>query len=229
VTPEIDIGLAFATGLLGALHCLGMCSGIAGGYFVHAGRGAGAVRLPPVLVYHGGRILVYALLGVAGAMVGRVLVQTGLIGKGQGLLMMAAGLLILGLGLVLLARPGGPRVSEGGPTSGVEVRLMSPAERYWRPALAGVLNGFVPCSLVFSVAAKAAATADPLRAGLLMAAFGLGTLPTMGLVSLAGAAIGARARVIFGRLAGLLVIALGAWTFYEGLVFFDIIRGLGNW
>jgi len=99
----------------------------------------------------------------------------------------------------------------------------------WSPILAGVLNGWVPCSLVFSVALKAAATTDPVRAGALMAAFGVGTLPTMALVSLMGAALGAPARGVLGRLAGLVVISLGLWTVYEGFVFFEIMRGLGNW
>ena len=94
--------------------------------------------------------------------------------------------------------------------------------------LAGALNGMVPCSLILSIAIKAAATGDPLEAGLLMLAFGLGTLPTMGLVSLAGQAIGRGARGLFARLAGLAVAALGLWTLYEGWVFYDVMRGLAS-
>lgn len=227
---ELTLTLAFATGLFGALHCLGMCSGIAGGFFVHGRRGP---WLPSVLAYHGTRILIYTALGIAGAASGRVLVQTGLIGKGQGILMMIAGTVILLLGLDLMGLlPGRRHKSEtSGPTTRAEVRLTarSPQYRPWMPAAAGALNGFVPCSLVFSVAVKAAATADPIRAGLLMAAFGLGTLPTMAAVSWSGAIVGARARGFFSRLAGLAVIGLGCWTLYEGVVFFDIMRGLANW
>jgi hypothetical protein len=230
VTGELTLALAFATGLFGAFHCLGMCSGIAGGFFVHYQR---APRLIAVLAYHGARVLMYTILGVAGAAAGRVLVQTGLVGKGQGILMMAAGLLILGLGLDLLGLlPGRRRRDrEQVRTGGTEVRLTAgtPPRRLWLPVLAGGLNGLVPCSLVFSVAVKAAATADPLRAGLVMAAFGLGTLPTMAAVSWGGALVGEKARGVFNRLAGLLVIALGLWTLYEGIVFFDVMRGLANW
>jgi sulfite exporter TauE/SafE len=82
---------------------------------------------------------------------------------------------------------------------------------------------------VFSVAVKAVATADPIRAGALMAAFGLGTLPTMAAVSTLGGVVGTRARGLAARLAGFSVIALGLWTLYEGLVFYDIMRGLSNW
>jgi sulfite exporter TauE/SafE len=230
VSGELTLALAFTIGLFGALHCLGMCSGIAGGFFVHYRKGP---LLSTVLAYHGARVLAYVALGVGGAAAGRVLVQTGVIGKTQGILMITAGLLILVLGLDLLGLvPGRRRGTE--PTrqgNRVEVGLTGepPPRGPWMPIVAGALNGLVPCSLVFSVAVKAAATADPLRAGLLMAAFGLGTLPTMAAVSWSGGIIGRRARGSLARVAGLLVVALGLWTLYEGVVFFDVMRGLANW
>ena len=228
VNADLTLPLAFLTGVLGALHCLGMCSGLAGGYFVRLGSGIAAV-----LSYHGARILVYGVLGMTGALAGRVLVQQGILGKAQGLVMMAAGLVIIGLGLSLLwPLPGAwlrrtkrPETRPGRQ----EVKLSDPPPRPWLAALAGAFNGLVPCSLTVSIAIKGAATADPLRAGLLMLVFGLGTLPTMALVSLTGTAIGRHAQGLFARLAGLTVVALGLWTLYEGWVFFDIMRGLTNW
>lgn len=270
MSAELTLPLAFTTGVFGALHCLGMCSGMAGGFFVHSGGG-----LVRVLAYHGARILVYAALGMAGAAAGRVLVQTGILGKGQGLLTMGAGLVILLLGLTIMAMhatptmngvhrhdpsptPALPRNGRGirnrratfmasltgwlprlrrgradrcEPPSGgmlVSFAYAPPSARPWAPMLAGALNGMVPCSLVFSVAVKAASTGDPLEAGLLMLAFGLGTLPTMGLVGLTGAAIGRGAQGLFAQLAGLTVAALGLWTLYEGWIFFDVMRGLAD-
>ncbi|MCU0836194.1 MAG: sulfite exporter TauE/SafE family protein [Chromatiaceae bacterium] len=224
MSTDLTILLAFTTGIAGAFHCLGMCTGLAGGLFARREW----TGLTPILTYHGARILTYTLLGVAGAAVGRVLVLTGMIGKAQGLLMILAGLLIVLVGLRLLLATATPPASAAG---GVAVAIPTPKVRgpaHWAPA-AGVLNGLIPCSLVFSVAVKAAATADPLRAGMLMLAFGLGTLPTMAAVSLAGAAIGARTRELVARLGGLLVIVLGLWTLYEGYSFFHVMRGLGNW
>jgi len=60
------VGALAATGLLGALHCLGMCSGIAGGLLVRLGSG-GPIRA--VLSFHAARILMYTLLGIAGSTV----------------------------------------------------------------------------------------------------------------------------------------------------------------
>lgn len=225
---EFGYTLAFVTGLTGGLHCLGMCGGLAAGYF--AGHGWRHKLLPQV-GYHGMRILTYILLGAAGAALGRVLAQSGAVGKSQGIVMILAGLLIIliGLGLSGLV-PGWKRADRGCSSLHCRVARFEDGKfsGRWLPALAGTLNGLVPCSLVFSVAVKASATVDPLRAALLMFCFGIGTLPTMVLLGSAGAVVGARVRGILFRLVGPLVILLGAWTLYEGFVFYDIMRGLAN-
>ena len=225
MNAELTLIMAFATGLFGAGHCLGMCGGLAGGYFLQRGQPA---TLLTQLGYHASRLAVYSLLGLGGAWAGRVLAQSGLVGKGQGLMMMAAGLLILGLGL-RLALDGRPR-ERPAPAQSRAVRLEQRvvSRRPWAPLLMGTLNGLVPCSLVFSVAIKAATLADPGRAALFMFVFGLGTLPMMVAVTWAGAASGARISGHFARLAGGLVVLMGLWTLYEGYLFFDIMRGLAN-
>ena len=230
MNAELTLPLAFATGLFGALHCLGMCSGIAGGFFVRCGSGIGAI-----LGYHTARILVYGVLGMAGALAGQVLVQQGILGKGQGLLMIVAGLVITGLALSLLGLipgvGGRPAEQPRAEPKVREVRLTSARScpSPWWAMLAGAFNGLVPCGLTVSIAIKGAATGSPLQAGLLMVFFGLGTLPTMALVSLTGTVIGRRARGLSATLAGLAVLALGLWTLYEGWVFFDVMRGLSDW
>lgn len=225
MSGEVSYLLAFTAGLLGAPHCLGMCTALAGGLFVH--QGLGHKGLPAVL-YHAGRVATYVALGVAGALLGRVLVQSGAFGKGQGLLMIAAGavMIVLGLGLtgaLPFARPARCRITPGG------VAVATPGRRRLLTALlAGVGNGLVPCSLVFSVAIKASALASPLEAGAMMLVFGLGTVPAMLGVSLLGGALGNAARGVRLRIAGLAVVVLGLWTLYEGIVFYDVMRGLAD-
>ena len=217
MNSSLTLALAFASGLAGAGHCLGMCGGLAGGCFLHCRKRPARVL---VFGYHGMRLLVYVLLGVAGALLGRVLVQNGLFGKGQGLLLMAAGALLAGLGL--------GRMRAGGSGSRRQ-RLWGETHRAVPALWAGALNGLVPCGLVFSMAVKATAEADPVRAGLLMCAFGLGTVPAMATVSGSAAVLGDRLRGrVHGRATGLAVLALGLWTLYEGWAFFAIMRGLAN-
>ncbi|MCG7907843.1 MAG: sulfite exporter TauE/SafE family protein, partial [Candidatus Thiodiazotropha taylori] len=149
-------------------------------------------------------------------------------GKAQGLLMIFAGVLVVILGLNLLG------VSINSLVKAKPVSHEVPISRLSRsvtvPTVAvGLLNGLVPCSLVFSVAVKAVSTADPLSAGLLMLSFGAGTLPSMVMLSLLGGYVGKTVRAALACLAGVLVVALGLWTVYEGVVFYHIMRGLANW
>jgi sulfite exporter TauE/SafE len=225
VNSEITLSLAFMAGILGSFHCLGMCSGLNGGFFIYSAQG---IRLRPLIAFHGMRLAVYTLLGVSGAVVGQVLVQSGIVGKAQGILMIVAAVLIILLGLNLLGVPlwrwaGKQPVSAHVPLASLtnSAPLMT--------MTAGLLNGLVPCSLVFSVAVKAAATADPMRAGLLMLSFGAGTLPSMVAVTLVGTYVGAVFKGRLAMLAGFVVVLLGLWTLYEGVIFFDIMRGLANW
>ncbi len=225
---EFGYSLAFITGIMGGLHCLGMCGGFASGCFVGFGW---QPKVLPHLIYHTARIATYTLLGVGGALLGRTLIQTGIVGKGQGVFMITAGCVVVIIGLWLagvLPRRQPTCRREGDPNScrvlfdGWNKRKKS------LPLVAGIANGLVPCSLLFSVAIKAAASGDPLQAAGLMLCFGLGTLPTMLLVSTTGAIIGERAKGWLARLAGFTVILLGLWTIYEGVVFYDIMRGLAN-
>jgi sulfite exporter TauE/SafE len=229
VSGEFGYAAAFLTGLLGAGHCLGMCSGLAGGVAVHQGWS----KLVPVMTFHGSRIAVYVALGTLGAALGRTLVQTGLVGKLQGQFMILAGLVIMGLGLAVTGLLPWPTPRCGGPRRRRKTTVAPPETRARRahtltPALAGLCNGLVPCSLVFSVATRATATADPAQAALLMLVFGLGTVPVMGTVTALGGLIGHRARAQGRRLAGGIVVLLGAWTLYEGVIFYQVMRGLSD-
>lgn len=223
---EFGIALAFVTGILGALHCVGMCSGVNAGFFAGFRR---SPRISDLAIFHAMRIGIYTVLGVSGALLGRVVSSSGIVGKAQGLSMMLAGGLVIFLGL----RLGGWIARGTMPADRVMVvpldTLNSQIPSRRSPLVAGLLNGLVPCSLVFSVAIHAAATADPLQASLLMLAFGGGTLPTLLTLSLLGAMVGCRVRGLSAQIAGGLVVMLGLWTLYQGYVMYDVIRGLANW
>lgn len=220
----IDYGLAFLTGITGAFHCLGMCGTFAGGYFIgHGWRH----RLLPHVAYHGMRIASYIMLGVGGVLAGRVLVQAGFVGKAQGMLMIVAGLMIVIAGLWL----GGFLSPQG--LKNCHKQCRAPHFQDWKrgkylPLLAGLANGLVPCSLVFSVAIKTLVMDNVLEAGLFMLLFGLGTLPMMLLLTTSGAMLGDRVKGLLVPLAGISLVLMGSWTLYEGYLFYDIMRGLAN-
>lgn len=223
--PEgFGCGLAFMTGIAGAFHCLGMCGSFAGGYFIGHGW---KHRFAPHVAYHGVRIFTYVLLGMGGALAGRVLAQAGVVGKTQGILMIVAGLAIIVTGLWLGGFLPWRRVKSCHKQCNA-VHFQDWRRGKYMPLLAGLFNGLVPCSLVFSVAIKTLVTESALEAGLIMLSFGLGTLPIMLLVTEFGASVGDKIRGIFIPITGLLVIFMGSWTLYEGIVFYDIMRGLAD-
>lgn len=206
-----QLGSAFALGLAGAGHCLGMCGGIA------AALNLGGQRSRSVtLSYHGGRIASYTLLG-------------GLLGLAVGSLDIAgwtmalryiAGLLLIGMGLyiadwwrgMLLLEKLGARLWQ--PVQKLSSRWL-PVRRWPQGFALGLCWGLMPCGLIYSSLAWAATAQSAAASASMMLFFGLGTLPAMLATSL-----GADRLQDFLRRRGLkLVIAVllilsGLWTLY---------------
>ncbi|MDO8608232.1 MAG: sulfite exporter TauE/SafE family protein [Phaeospirillum sp.] len=229
MAAELDYSLAFMAGILGSGHCIGMCGSLVSACFVRMGdAGKGAV---PAVAYHGARVSVYALVGFIAAALGLALVSTGIVGKVQGILQIIAGVIVILLGLDILGwlprrlpLLGLPMAAFGkyyfaasakGPVRGA--------------AMAGLLNGLMPCALTLAVAVKATAAEQVWQGGLLMLAFGLGTLPSMLFVSLVLGRLGAQARGWLLKGAAVVVIALGIATLMQGLRFFAVMKNLSNW
>ena len=178
VAGGFDYGLAFMAGVLGSGHCLGMCGALVSGYFMNSGP---TRSLWPYFVYQIARIFVYSMVGMAAAALGVVLVSSGIFGKMQSILQMFIGSVVIILALGILGwipfqgsvrlipmnvlRKGYAASRTRGPIPGATI--------------AGLLNGLMPCPLTFAMAVKATSAATIPEGGLLMLAFGAGTLPTM--------------------------------------------------
>jgi uncharacterized protein len=225
VGGELDYTLAFMAGILGSGHCVGMCGSLVSACFVRMGE-AGRGRIP-ALAYHGARVSVYVLVGLLAAALGLALVSTGIVGKVQGILQIAAGLVVILLGLDILGWLPRRLPLVGVPVAAFGRCYFAAAAK--GAALAGLMNGLMPCALTLAVAVKATAVPQVWQGGLLMLAFGLGTLPSMLFVSFVLGRLGARARGWLLRGAAVLVIALGAATLAQGLRFFAVMKNLSNW
>ena len=202
---------AFAIGLAGAGHCLGMCGGIA------AALNLGGVRSPAVtLSYHCGRISSYTLLGGAlGFAAGSIDIAAWTIG-----LRYLAGFLLIGMGLYVAQWWRGMAILErAGAALWQPVQRLSsrwlPVRRWPQGFALGLCWGLMPCGLIYSGLAWAATAQNAGASALMMFLFGLGTLPAMLSTSL-----GAERLQVFLRRRGLkllialLLIASGVWTIY---------------
>lgn len=206
---ETGLLAALLGGLVGSVHCLGMCGGIAGALGM-----AGGSRPGMAVSYSVGRIASYS---VAGAFVGAVGAGlAGPIGLGPWLrLLMGVVLLLLGLQVAINLRVLAPLEAAG---AKLWQRLAPVARRFVPPrhagqALAlGALWGWLPCGLVYGMLAASAGAGGAAEGALFMAVFGLGTAPAMIGVTWAS---GRSGTLLSGRrrqLLGWLLVLFGAWT-----------------
>jgi len=217
---------AFVVGLLGGVHCVGMCGGIVAAltFGLPPERRQGvAATLPFLLAYNAGRIASYTLAGAIMGGAGLLIAQLLPVQTAQQALLVLAGLFMVAMGLYLAGWWAGlGRLERAG---GVLWRRLEPYGRRLMPvrrpgqALAlGMLWGWLPCGLVYSTLVWAVSSGGALQGAALMLAFGLGTLPNLLLVGLAAGAVARLARdVRVRRAAGSAVLLFGLWTLWTAL------------
>ncbi len=226
----VAAGSAFVAGLLASGHCFGMCGGIVGAFSIgspRAGAGApfadGRKKLPGLLAYNAGRILTYTLLGALAGTLGATL--AGLLPPvvAHRAARLLAAFFLLGLGLYLAGRPQFLQPIE---QAGARLwRQIEPASRKLSrargpgQALAlGLVWGFLPCGLVYSMLALASLAGSPAEGALVMLCFGAGTLPALVAAGLAASRLGALARsTLLRRSAAAVYLALGVWLAFTAL------------
>ena len=221
----LEQGLAaFLVGLLGGVHCVGMCGGIVGtltlGLPVGV-RSRAPCLLPYQLTYNLGRIAGY---GLAGALLGGLGQAAFLALPLQRGLYFIAALFMLLLGLYLAGWwPGFARLEGLGTGLWRRIeplgRRLLPIRSLGQALGVGFVWAWIPCGLVYSVLIWALAAGSAVQGALLMLAFGLGTLPTLlGMGMLAGLAARFTEQTWLRRLAGLLVLGFGLhalWQFFQ--------------
>jgi sulfite exporter TauE/SafE len=215
--PELTLFSAFLVGLLGGGHCVGMCGGIVG---------AVSLSLPGqrphfgyLLAYNAGRIgsytiagMIAGLLGASGFFLHGVLPVEKLLYLLANLMLVALGLYLAGFwqGVLVLERAGGALWKSLQPLS----KKLLPLRSVPQALALGVVWGWLPCGLVYSVLVVALATGSMAQGALLMLAFGLGTLPTLLAMGMAAVRLKALLQKLWvRRVSGLLVLGFGMLGF----------------
>ena len=186
--PETGYIAVFLIGLLGGTHCVGMCGGIVSALTVQI-PGQVKRQWPIHLAYNLGRITTYAVLGALFGAIGTL----GLLFENflpiQMTLYLMANFMLVALGLYLT---GFTRLLAPLERAGQSLwRRVQPLTRRFLPVHGvrqaiplGLLWGFLPCGLVYSVLTTALVTGSAAGGASLMLAFGLGTLPNLMLAGL---------------------------------------------
>ena len=230
----------FVVGLLGSVHCAGMCGGIVSAFSALPARrfpvsvitlGAGADTgfdsqvAARTLAYNSGRIASYASAGaLAGGLAGGARALSGIAS-----LQLAgywfANLMLVALGLYLMgAWLGLARFEAAGqvlwrPVSQL-MRKLLPLDTPLKMVAVGALWGWLPCGMVYSVLLTAMFSGSAASGAAIMFAFGLGTLPMLLMMGM----LGGRLRTLIGRrpvrvVSGAVVLGfglLGLWRAAQG-------------
>lgn len=185
------ITAAMAMGMLGSFHCVGMCGPLA--LSLPLSSNSLWAKFSGAFLYNAGRIVTYAAFGTVFGLIGSSVAMFGY----QQWLSVFMGIAII----VLVVLP--KRITALKSNNAVLVffeRLRAGLGKlffkkgYSSLFAIGLLNGLLPCGLVYMAAAGAVATGDTQNSVLFMVFFGLGTLPVMWSVAFFGNYIGVTIR-----------------------------------
>lgn len=210
---------AFTLGFLFSFaHCLGMCGGIVAAYSANLPRDR--LRWFPHLLYNLGRTLSYTVIGAGAGALGSIVALGGKLAGFQGALSVGVGSLMILMGIGML---GWKLLKLEFPSLASTVWFRTLFQRTMKlpPALktfgVGVLNGWLPCGMVYSGATIAAATGSPLKGAIAMACFGLGTLPAMFALGAIAYQLGTGMRQKLQQVGAIAMVLVGGLTIWRGL------------
>jgi hypothetical protein len=202
---------AFTLGILGSLHCIGMCGPLVMSIPFQKAR-EGSIYVATIN-YHLGKTLTYAFFGLLAGGIG----QGFAFFKWQQMLSISAGIILLLITLFPFFKKNVslPKSIQQGFSRLYSLTATQTALKYFFAF--GFLNGFLPCGLVFTAIAGASVTATPLKGLLFMLFFGLGTIPSLTSVILFQQKIGANLKKYLFRSSYYISILIGVLLVLRGL------------
>lgn len=214
LTSQVSYGILFLIGLLTSLHCVTMCGGIAMSQCLGAGEAASlSGRLRPSLLYNGGRVVSYTIIGGVIGAAGSVISMTI---KSQGIIVIVAGTFMILMGLNLLGLfPFLRRLTPHLPKGLTET--LSNKRQGKGPFVVGLINGFMPCGPLQTMQLYALGTGSFVAGATSMFFFSLGTVPLL-------FALGALSTLVSQKFNRKMLAASGVLVMVLGLVM--ISRGL---
>ncbi|MFK5938028.1 MAG: sulfite exporter TauE/SafE family protein [Sulfurimonas sp.] len=220
----VDLLTVISIAFLGSFgHCIGMCGGIVLAY--------STIKIEPTssklsksaahLLYNFGRVLTYTMLGGIFGAIGSVVRFSN---TANGMLLIFAGIAMIFAGLSLMGKIKFLTLIEHSFASSPFYKSTFQKILHSKSNLSffalGMLNGLLPCGFVYFFAIAAASTADPIYGALVMAIFGMSTIPAMFSVGfLASLASATSFRNMMMSLSSVAVLLYGAFTIYHGYGF----------
>lgn len=202
-------------GLVGSFHCIGMCGPLA--LSLPLKEQSLTTRITSAMLYNSGRIFTYGFLGLLLGFLGFGFSMWGI----QQWISIAMGaLMIFSVGFPLMFK-------QTTFITGLFDRLYKAlttafgrffgVRTYGSVLIIGLLNGFLPCGLVYIALAGALLVSTPVNGAIYMIIFGLGTLPALLATSVAGTFLKATFRTSVRKLMPYIVLTIGILFVLRGM------------
>lgn len=211
----MDLITAFTIGLVGSLHCLGMCGPIAIGIPLH--KDNWIKKAFGGILYNLGRIVTYGILGAIFGLLGRGIQLAGLQQWAS-----------IGIGIAMIVSVIFPvvfreKIKFDKIFTGYASRLIGSFKNlFTKSSLSslftiGLLNGLLPCGLVYMAIAGALNTNDMMMGVAFMVMFGIGTTPALLALSLAGNVVGSQFKAKARKVIPVFIVILGILFILRGM------------
>ena len=204
----------FVLGCISSFHCVGMCGPLA--LSLPLASYSTSKKVLGIVLYNLGRVTTYSFLGLLFGFLGRQIFIAGF----QQMFSIVIGVLILFFFLLSKFKK---KASGFGPANRFYIKVQSVVAGLLRirnlPGfyLTGLANGLLPCGMVYLAITGAMATSNPLQGMEFMAAFGIGTMPALMLLSFAGFIISMQARSFIRKLTPYAFLLMGVLLIMRGL------------
>lgn len=215
---SIDYFSAFIIGLLGSGHCLGMCGGVTSMLMSAMPKSQASPTLHFVFAYNLGRVFSYGLLGAIAGFTGSLAIHG--LGFPLAIMRVIASIFLIFLGLYLgqwfmiLSRFENIGKKLWRHISPLSKRFI-PVNTFPKALFLGALWGWLPCGLVYSTLTWSIASGSATQGGLIMIAFGMGTLPALFSLSLGQLSFNRVIKnLVFRQVMGVFIISYGFYGLY---------------
>lgn len=229
--PAGDLPLLFLASLLGSSHCVAMCGPYVAICSARLGRGGAGSRAALRTLFLAGRVTVYIIIGAIAGAFGQIGEAASVRGGVSGIVSILAGAFAIAFALSTGGVAPGPErwLAAAGLDRFIRAgaREAFNAPPYGAAVLLGMIQGMLPCSLVYAAASRAAASASAASGALTMLVFGAGTVPAILLLAVGGSAIGPFFRL--RRFAAVFLAAIGLLLVLRGLAGLRLIPHSPLW
>ena len=221
--------IGFFMGLLGSVHCIGMCGPLV--MALPISLRSNFQKIVTLFLYHAGKIMSYCILGLLFGLFGSQLPVFGV----QRNISVIIGITMLLYGIYVFVLK--PKHLQLGPFNTVYNFIVKWLSKLFKSKymvsffFIGMLNGLLPCGMVYLALSSAMATQYLLQGGLLMVFFGMGTVPALMMVAIGGQFMGFTFRRKIQTLLPVFIFSMGVLLILRGLnlgiPFISPVAGIG--